>query len=338
MARNIAIASSGMVTGVGLTAPATCAAIRAGITGFEETRFLDNGGMWILGSEVPLPEAPRGTERLIQMACSAVREALGAAAVLQTENTPLFLGIAEQSRPGRQPGLDSTILERVQERLKTRFHGESRVLPQGRMSGITSMQLARSAILDAGFPSCIVVGVDSLLSGPTLAGYESRHRLLTSQNSNGFIPGEAAAAVVLVKSDATTRLHLQGIGSGTEPAPIESGNPLRADGLVTAFKSALSDAGVSWELLDFRITDLNGEQYFFRETALALTRCLRVRKEEFDLWHAADCVGEVGAATVPVALGVALDAVSKGYAPGPGILCHFSCDGPERAAAVVRAA
>ncbi len=43
----------------------------------------------------------------------------------------------------------------------------------------------------------LVAGVDSFVSGPTLAAYEARERLLTSQNSNGFIPGEGAAAVLV---------------------------------------------------------------------------------------------------------------------------------------------
>jgi hypothetical protein len=33
---------------------------------------------------------------------------------------------------------------------------------------------------------------------------------------------------------------------------------------------------------------------------------------------------------------MALTAAQKGYAPGPGVLCHFSNDGPERAAMILR--
>jgi 3-oxoacyl-[acyl-carrier-protein] synthase-1 len=131
-------------------------------------------------------------------------------------------------------------------------------------------------------------------------------------------------------------LYCLGLGYGREEATVESEEPLRADGLVGAFQDALREAAIEWPQLDYRITDLNGEQYGFKEAALALTRCLRVRKEEFDLWHPADCIGEVGAAIVPCALGVALEAARKRYAPGPGVLCHFGNDTGERAAVVLR--
>ena len=107
--------------------------------------------------------------------------------------------------------------------------------------------------------------------------------------------------------------------------------------MVQAFKAAFADAGRTPADVDYRITDSNGEQYWFKEAALALTRTLRVRKEQFDIWHPADCVGEVGAAIGPCALGVALAAARKNYAPGRGPLCHFSGDDGERFALVLAA-
>ena len=88
--------------------------------------------------------------------------------------------------------------------------------------------------------------------------------------------------------------------------------------------------------LDFRNTDISGEQYYFKEASLALSRTLRQPKAEFDLWHPAEAIGESGAA---VGLAVLIDshaACQKGYAPGPGILTHFANDTGERAAAVLR--
>jgi 3-oxoacyl-[acyl-carrier-protein] synthase-1 len=86
----------------------------------------------------------------------------------------------------------------------------------------------------------------------------------------------------------------------------------------------------------YRLTDLSGEQYGFKEAALALSRTLRQRKLRFDLHHPADCIGEVGAAIGPCILGVARAAAEKGYAPGPGILCHLGSDDGARAALILR--
>ena len=72
----LAITASGMVTGVGLNAPASCAAIRCAIDNFQETRFIDRGGEWIMGCEVRLEQPCRGKTKLIKMAAAAIRECL----------------------------------------------------------------------------------------------------------------------------------------------------------------------------------------------------------------------------------------------------------------------
>jgi 3-oxoacyl-[acyl-carrier-protein] synthase-1 len=102
--------------------------------------------------------------------------------------------------------------------------------------------------------------------------------------------------------------------------------------MVQAFKSALADA--TWDLghADYRLADLSGEQYGFKEAALALTRVLRTRKEEFDIWHPADCVGETGAAAALILVAVARAAVDRDYAPGPRAIAHLAGDDGQRAA------
>jgi 3-oxoacyl-[acyl-carrier-protein] synthase-1 len=186
----------------------------------------------------------------------------------------------------------------------------------------------------------MIAGVDSLLVAPTLAAYEEKNRLLTSQNSNGFIPGEAGATVLVGPVERTKRPHLVclGIGTSQENSTIDSEEPLRADGLTKAFQSAFKDSGSGFADLDYRITDSNGEQYWFKEAALALSRTFRVQKERFDIWHPADCIGETGAAAGICVFAVAEAAARKSYAPGPGSLCHFGSDDGQRVVLIFRAA
>jgi 3-oxoacyl-[acyl-carrier-protein] synthase-1 len=88
--------------------------------------------------------------------------------------------------------------------------------------------------------------------------------------------------------------------------------------------------------MHFRITDLNGEHYKFKEMTLAMVRYQRKPKPKlFDLWHPIEHIGDVGAAIGPLVLGVALHAGQKGYGNGPTVLCTFGNDDGERAAAVV---
>jgi 3-oxoacyl-[acyl-carrier-protein] synthase-1 len=87
--------------------------------------------------------------------------------------------------------------------------------------------------------------------------------------------------------------------------------------------------------LDFRISDVSGEHYGFKEASLAVSRTLRARKEEFDIWHPADCIGEVGAACGPSVFNVAWSANENDYSKGTNVLCHFSNDDGKRAAAIL---
>jgi len=329
----LAIVGSGMVTGVGLTAPSSCAAIRCAVDNFQETRFMDAGGEWIVGGSVSLEEPWRGTNKLIKMLACVLTECIKIDSQLNLADTPVLLCLAEEDRPGRLPDLENRVFIGIQQELNTRFHEKSAFIAQGRVSITLALQHARQLIYQEKLPNVVIVGVDSLLAAQTLKSFEERERLLTSQNSNGFIPGEAAAAVLVQAAKGQGGLTCNGLGLGMENATVNSEDvPLRADGLVAAIRGALSEAGCDMGATDFRITDVSGEQYAFKETALALLRILRQRKVFYDLWHPADCIGEVGAAIGPVMLAVLLAAGQKSYLMGNDILAHLSNDAGKRAA------
>jgi 3-oxoacyl-[acyl-carrier-protein] synthase I len=333
----LAILGSGLVSGVGLSAPASCAAIRCGIANFRETRFIDTAGEPIIGSPVALDPPCWGQELLLEMLRRAVQEcAAGASA--SPGSLPLLLCVAERDRPGRTDRVEYELFAELQQRLAYRFHPSSTILPHGRVSIVAALIQARKLIYDQNHPRVLVAAADSLLVRGSLDAYEEQERLLTGQNSNGFIPGEAAAAVLLGRPDLAKARELlcTGIGVGAEPAALGSGAPLRGDGLTRAFKAALADAECEMHDMSYRITDNSGEQYYFKEAALAYSRTVRRHVDDCYMWHPADCIGEVGAAIGPVILAVAKAATDKGYAYGPNILFHCGNDGGRRGAAVLR--
>ena len=248
---------------------------------------------------------------------------------------PLLLCVAEPERPGRLDGLDELLLTEIEVVLEARFSPESGVIPRGRISAIRGLAEARRLIQEGGATQVVIAATDSLLTWPTLRAYQESERLLTTTNSNGFIPGEGAGAVLVSRPAGGAELRCLGVGFGTEPAHIDSGEPLRADGLASAIRAALADACCALHDLDYRITDLSGEQYYFKEAALALSRILRQRKEEFDIWHPAECIGEAGAAAGVAILAVAATACCKAYTPGPRILSHCADDSGRRSAAIL---
>lgn len=334
-AQPIAIKSVGLVTSVGLSAPASCAAIRAKISNPTETRFMGSDGEWIMAHQVPLEKPWRGLAKLSRMATMAITECLEGLPREEWGKLPLLLCVAEKERPGRFEGLDDRLFGEIQKELDVRFAPGSAIVAHGRVSVAVALAQARKLIAEGDCPLALIAAADSLLTWPTLSVYERDDRLLTTRNSNGLMPGEGAGALLVGQPAGKAELQCKGVGFALEKAHVDSGEPLRADGLSAAIRNALAEAGCALHDLDYRITDLSGEQYYFKEAALALSRVLRQRKAEFDLWHPAESIGEAGAAAGVAVLAVASAAGRKAYAPGPGILAHLANDAGQRAAVVL---
>jgi 3-oxoacyl-[acyl-carrier-protein] synthase-1 len=331
----LAILRTGLVTCVGLSAPAACAAIRAKISNPAQSRSRDSAGEWIMTCPVPVEEPRETPARLARMAAMAIEESLEDVPRGQWQQVPLLLCVAEPQRPGRAMEPDAALLGAIEGGLGARFAPHSAVIALGRAGIAHAVRRARELIHEHGAPLAVIAGADSLLTPPQLAAFDRAERLLTPANPDGFVPGEAAGAAVVGHPGAAPQLLVKGVGGALERATIDSEEPQRAEGLVQAIRAALAEAQCGLHDLDFRIADLSGERYYFKEAALAVARLLRRGKEDFDLWHPAECTGEVGAAAGPVALAVAHAACRKGYAPGPNILAHFSSDAGERAALVL---
>jgi len=214
-----------------------------------------------------------------------------------------------------------------------RFHSQSAIVTQGRVGLAVALARARALVSQAQPRRVLVVATDSLLAWPTLSHYEQNGRLLTEGNSNGFMPGEGAGALLIgPPTPGAPELVCTGIGFAREAAHIDSEQPLRGDGLSEAVKAALADAECQMHDMDFRITDNSGEQYYFKEAALVLARLLRQRKEAFDIWHPAECTGEMGAVSGFSIVSMAHAACRKGYTVGTNILVHMANDAGQRAA------
>jgi 3-oxoacyl-[acyl-carrier-protein] synthase-1 len=323
-----------MVTAVGLSSAASCLAIRLGLANPTPTGFMTGDGEFIMGHAVVLEEARRGLHKLAVMAAMAIEEALQDFPEEEVARTPLLLCVCETTRPGRLEGLEAVLMPRVQTLMNQQFSHRSQVIPYGRVAAAIALLRARQLLEDEQVPAVLIVATDSLLTWPTLRVLEAQGRLLTEDNSNGFLPGEGAAALLVRRPVADAQLVCAGLGFAHEAAHVASDEPLRGEGLALAFRNGLRDAACELHQLDFRIADLAGEQYYFKEAALALGRVLRQRKEHFEMWHPADCIGETGATAGVACLALARVACAGGYAPGRGILLHAAADAGQRAAIV----
>lgn len=337
MTAPIDIVSIGMATAVGLNAPSACAAMRARLDGFQETRFVGPGGDWLIGAPVPLPRNWIGEKRMAHLAAGAICEAFECVPQAR-EQTALILCLAEEERPGRPVRDGSRLLRRIGEIVESPSHRRSRIVAHGRPSGHVALEQARRILAAGEAPYVMIAGVDSYLTAESIAYYLGEDRLLTPNNPNGFVPGEAAAAVLCSRSQQGA-LRLHGLGLAREQAFIYNPDelPLRGDGMTSAYSAALDETGTEMNRLGYRIADLIGEQYWFKQSALANLRLVRGAHDFQDIWSPAEALGNVGAAVVPVMIGMAFTASRKGYAAGNPVLIEASNDTGACGAAVLAA-
>jgi 3-oxoacyl-[acyl-carrier-protein] synthase-1 len=336
MSPGLDIVAIGMVTAVGLDAPSACAAMRARLDGFRETDFTGPGGTPLIGAPIPLPRNWIGERRLAHLAAAAICEALDSAPH-PAEDTALLLCLPEDGRGG--PPDPARLAATIAGIVGVKSRHRTRILAHGRPAGHAALDQARRLLAEGACPQVMICGVDSCLTTPAtaLAATESRH--LAPDHPTGFIPGEAAAAVLCTRP-ASGPLRLLGLGLAREKAFLYNPDdlPLRGDGMTSAFRLALDEAGIPYDAVGYCIADLIGEPFFFKETALAQTRLTRTRKEFQDLWSPAESLGNVGAAVVPLMIGQAFTAARKGYAAGNPVLIAASGDRGACGAAVFQSA
>jgi 3-oxoacyl-[acyl-carrier-protein] synthase-1 len=335
------ITSTGIVCAVGLNAAAACAALRAGIANFVELPYHDNQGEPIIGAMVPgISRDLKRDELLTALLARAISDCLCNKPRELLANTPLFVGLAETDRPGGTSGWGPSIISSVEEKLKLKFHPRlSGVIPQGHTSGFRALQTAKQLFLNGQAQACIISGVDSYINASALLWLDRHWRLKTEENSDGVIPGEAAAAVLLdsqITAQSVCKVRVVGLGFAHERAHVLSEDPLLGLGLAEAARIALAEAGCQMHEIDFRISDVTGESYGFKEHALALGRLMRTRRAELPLWHCADAIGDTGAAAGICQLVICVHAFKKHYAPGNRVMGYTSAVPGERAVVVLQ--
>lgn len=339
---SVQIGSVGMVTPVGLSSAASCAAMRAGISRLQQLPVANPLPEALIGAYVPTGTAT-GLSRLIRLLIPAVRECIEPIKRDELAMTPLIIGVAELDRPDRPPDIERELIAAVSRRLGVRFHPSlSQVIGEGRVSVMAALYLAREMIESRQVKRCIVAGVDSFINAIGLGWLYQNRRLKMEDNPDGLLPGEAAAAIEILPPNTSASakrggISIIGIGFGKEQATVMSGEPNLASGLTSAICNALAEAEMNLAEIDFRLSDVNGEQYYFKETANALLRILRQRKERFPIWHCADSIGDVGSAVGGVLLAIAAAAFRKRYADGSTVICQTSSDFGQRAAVILRA-
>jgi len=325
------IAAQGACCAVGNSAPAAVAAMRAHLGHFSPSSFSDDAGRPIPAAllyQVPL----NGRERLRHMYRMAVEECLSCLPLDPDAPLPptILLG-------GERGAREAKRLDWLLQTSRPEDGHDKRTcrMAAGKAGIGAALRKAREIFAAPNAPEYVVIAaVDSFLEPEAIAPFIESRRILCSTNSDGFMPGEAGAAIALTpRPSGQPALWIEGVGIGTEPASPESSDPpLIGQGMTEALRAAIAEAGRPPRDYTFQAAGYSGEQWYFKEASLALTRVIDENMPVFDTRLICEAVGEVGAACGPLGLAWVGHEMSLGLLGQRGLLHLSNHHGGERAA------
>lgn len=349
VAKPLQIVGFGACTPVGRNAWSSAAAARAGLCGFSEHPLcVDTAGEPVRVARAPwLDLGIEGVDRLAALLLPAIDEALNTwdkTGAMRGVRMGLTLALPGH-RPGRPAVLGEDMVARIAQRYPTRIR-EVRVFEAGHAAGLLALEAAADACAVGSVDACIVCGVDSYLTPSCLEWLETCDQLHGGgplNNAWGFVPGEAAGALVVANADYLTCPGVESfacvtsVGIAHEQSLIKTDDVCIGEGLTRAIRFAVKVLA-SGELVDNVFCDMNGEPYRADEYGFAILRTGKAFANPTDFFAPADAWGDVGAAGSVLHVALAVIGHRKRYLRGRLSLVWASSESGERGAALVRAA
>lgn len=348
---DVGISAVGAISAAGANAAQTCASIRAGICRFTEHAYFECAGLdpeWdpelpLFAASVPLVDPfLDGNDRLLALAVPALTELMRNAKIRRADlaKAAFFLALPHEDTVTRAWRLGERFAETLCRRTGLAGFKLVRTNQQGH-TGVMSLVADAVTLLQQGeITFCIVGGIDSYLSEDRLEMLDASWRIRSERNVDGYIPGEAAAMVMLEtasnmkKRGIATLATIDKIAFGVEPNTISSDKASTGKGLCAAIARIFPEGA---ERRPGHVyCDLNGESYRAFEWGVVLTRLAAEIGAMKKIVHPADCVGDIGAATGAMLLTCAADAFKKGYAVSMDPLLWTSSDNGARVAMTLK--
>jgi 3-oxoacyl-[acyl-carrier-protein] synthase-1 len=285
-----------------------------------------------------------GIDRFVEIGLPAAEEALAPLKEGPSEipSLDVLIGL-----PSKRPGLPERLGERVKQRFEEALHKRFRLgvvdaFQNGHAAGLIALQEGWRRILGGTATICLVGGIESYLEPETLEWLDDNDQLNSESNSWGFVPGEAAGFCLLCSINTARRYELLVLGTllaattSRERHVLNTDSVCLGEGLSEAVKNALQFLAPSTKI-DCTICDMNGEPYRAEEFGYTIVRMGERFVDPTNFMTPADCWGDVGAASGPLFVILAVIAELKGYSGGPHTLVFTSSESGERTAAVIQA-
>jgi 3-oxoacyl-[acyl-carrier-protein] synthase I len=346
----VVITAVEVLSPLGGNALQTCAAIKAGVTAFTEYPYYSctpKDPEWeerlpVYAAMVPaIHAAHTGLERFMQLAIPTLAGLLEKAKLTRSSlaKTGLFVALPQLDASTQPLRLHSDLLPLFCKRTGLNVKAAN-VSLEGRV-GIFSQFRNAIPLLQAGeLDQCIVGGVDSYIMNDRLSFLDEHWRLKSARNVDGFIPGEAAAMLMLETEQhaqargAVPLAVLGGTGAGVEPEALASDKVSTGQGLTKAIREAQETQAEQYQIENL-YCDFNGESYYAFELGLLMSRMAPVFEAANGVCHPADCYGDIGSASGGVLTAYALDNFQKQGKKAKSALLWTSADSGNRMAVLL---
>lgn len=332
---------AGAQTPVGRCVLTAAAAVRCGISAYAEHPVMTDkqGEPMVVARAEWLPETLALEDRIVTLAIDAAREALHPLGDQISElrgKTQLHFALSSENLP--DPAQRQKVLDRFAAGAGfTSTDPAIESVADGHAGGLLALENAARQLRRGNAQFCLVGGADSWLDAGRLQAIDVAGRLHSVNYSWGFTPGEGAGFCLLTTGAMTRSLgltplsELLAVATAQETKLLGTETICIGEGLTAAFRAVLNpNHRVAHSYCDF-----NGETYRADEYGFAVCRTADGFQDAGSFTAAAECWGDVGAASGPLALTLPLAAWSRGYAKGPVTLTWCSSASKPLRAAVL---
>lgn len=330
----------GLRTSLGSDLAASVAAARAGLCLFAHHPYMvDSGGFPIdVARDCQIELGADPVCRLAELALCAASEALEVALPAQHGGAPLMLCLALRDRH-LGPRLDAARLaDVIAKALSPRAMLNSvQIFECGHVAGAAAVG-AFAAAVESGYDGLgLVLGVDSWLDAEMLEWLDAQALLRVERRLFGFLPGEAAAALVLRRARPQRERTLAWLDGWAiaEEESLAPNQPRLGLALTRAWRTATDVGADPGRPIDAVYADLNGLPERADELGYATVRIGGRLADGHSLRTPAECFGDVGAASLPLMIALAAASAGTGTTPIRQALLTAQNIGHERAALLI---
>ena len=340
--RAVYIVGAGAQTPVGRYVLAAAAAVRCGTSAYAQHPFMidKHGEPMIVARARWLDDNLSPEDRVGILAGDAVTESLRPIVKeLPALRRQLRIHFSFSAETFPNDEGSHRFLDRIATEADLSSYGPIEAVAEGHAGGLLALENACRQLQRGEAQFCLVGGADSYMDPARLQDIDLAGRLHSAKQRWGFTPGEGAGFCLLTTGDTARHLRLSplaevlAVATAREAKPMGTDTVCIGDGLTAAFRGVLDPKN----RVSHSYCDLNGETYRANEFGFTTCRTSDCFDDASNFTAAAECWGDLGAASGSLSLTLALAAWARGYAKGPVTLVWASsAQAPLRGAALLR--